>query len=143
MAFCIDTAHRWRLRRLPNVEAHQPKAVAGMLEVDETSLPASPEKGSRKMTRPSRKRGGRATGAGRKAGDWVPVLVGRVRGQKFTAGKVLTRVTGASVVGSAQGRRPAWRDRALRRWALSPTSHLQRTLGSACQELRGELPRHR
>ena len=33
---CVDTAHRWRLRFLANVQAHQPKAVTGMLEVDET-----------------------------------------------------------------------------------------------------------
>lgn len=73
-----------------------------------------PKRAAARRRKPSSQEGWpRQAALRRKAGDWVPVLVGRVCGQKFTAGKVLTRVTGASVVGNAQGRRPAWRDRAL------------------------------
>lgn len=93
---CTDTAYRWRLRFLANVQAHQPKAVTGMLEVDETYFRGS-QKGSRHMTRPSRARGGKASGRGRMTKDWVPVLVGRVRGQRHTVDRVLTRMTGAQV----------------------------------------------
>lgn len=127
VGICIDTAHRWRMRFLANVEAHQPKAVAGMLEVDETYFRES-QKGSRKMTRPPRARGGRASGKGRKTGDWVPVLVGRVRGQKFTVDKVLTRVTGAEVTAALKDAvRPG--ETVLCTDGHSAYLHLQRTLG--------------
>ena len=92
----VDKAFRWRHRFLQSVVAHQPKGVAGMLEVDETYFRES-QKGSRKLTRPARYSGGRAKGAGRKAGDWVPVLVGRVRGQPYTVDKVLAKLNGVEV----------------------------------------------
>ncbi|UCU95231.1 IS1595 family transposase [Hydrogenophaga taeniospiralis] len=92
----VDRAFRWRHRFLQSVVPHQPKGVAGMLEVDETYFRES-QKGSRKLTRPARYSGGRAKGAGRKAGDWVPVLVGRVRGQPYTVDKVLVKLNGVEV----------------------------------------------
>lgn len=85
-----------RHRFLSEVVAHQPKGISGILEVDETYFRES-QKGARKLTRPSRKRGGKAEGRGRKGKDWVPVLVGRARGQAQTADKVLGRLTGAEV----------------------------------------------
>ena len=41
--------------------------------------------------------GGEGAGRGRKASEWAPVLVGRLRGQRYTTDKVLTRVTAAEV----------------------------------------------
>nr|WP_232840954.1 IS1595 family transposase [Serpentinimonas barnesii] len=96
MCKSLDKAFRWRHRFLQSVVPHQPKGVAGMLEVDETFFLES-QKGSRKLTRPARYRGDRAKGAGRKAGDWVTVLVGRVRGQPYTVDKVLGKLSGAEV----------------------------------------------
>lgn len=85
----VDKAFRWRYRFLQSVVSQQPKGVAGMLEVDETYFRES-QKGARKLTRPARYSGGRAKGKGRKAADWVPDLVGRVRGQpKLARGKVV------------------------------------------------------
>lgn len=92
----VDKAFRWRHRFLKSVVSQQPKGVAGMLEVDETYFRES-QKGSRKLTRPARYSGGRAKGKGRKAADWVPVLVGRVRGQPYTVDKVLAKLNGVEV----------------------------------------------
>ena len=50
------------------------------------------EKGSRKLSRPARGHGGMTSGSGRLASEWVPVLVGRVRGQAYTFDKVLARM---------------------------------------------------
>jgi hypothetical protein len=36
-------------------------------------------------------------GASRKAGDWAPVLVGRVRGQPYTVDRVMTKLNVAEV----------------------------------------------
>lgn len=74
----VSTAFRLRHRFLQAVQAHQPQQVSGLLEADETYFRQS-QKGSRKMTRPSRARGGKATPKG-SARDLVPVLIGRVRG---------------------------------------------------------------
>ena len=49
------------------------------------------------MTRPSRARGGNASGRGRMTKEWVAVLVGRVRSRCHPVDKVLTRMTGAQV----------------------------------------------
>ena len=92
----VDKAFRWRHRFLKDVAAHQPKRVTGLLEVDETYFRES-QKGSRSLTRPARKRGEKAKGKGRFGKDWVPVLVGRVRGQPHTTDQVLTKVNGAEV----------------------------------------------
>lgn len=92
----LDKAFRWRHRFLQEVVAHQPKGITGILEVDETYFRES-QKGSRKLTRPARKRGGKAEGRGRTKKDWVPVLVGRARGQGLTADRVLGQMTRAEV----------------------------------------------
>ncbi len=84
----MGKAFRWRHRFLQGVGYPQTKGVTGMLEVDDTYFRES-QKGSRKLTGPSRYRGGRAKGAGRKAADWVLVLVGRFRGQLYTVDKSL------------------------------------------------------
>lgn len=78
----LDKAFRWRHRFLSEVVAHQPKGVTGILEVDETYFRKS-QKGSRKLTRPPRKRGGKAKGRG--------------RDQALTADRVLGRLTGVEV----------------------------------------------
>lgn len=98
----VDKAFRWRHRFLQSVVPHQPTGVVGMLEVDETYFRES-QKGSRKLTRPARYSGGRAKGAGRKAADWVPVLVGRVRGQPHTVDKVLAKLNGVEVTAALKG----------------------------------------
>jgi hypothetical protein len=49
------------------------------------------------MGRKPRKRGGKAKGRGRCLKDWIPVLVGRARGQAFTTDKVLPRMNGNEV----------------------------------------------
>lgn len=72
----VSTAFRLRHRFLHAVQAHQPLQVSGLLEADETYFRQS-QKGSRKMTRPSRDRGGKATPKGSER-DLVPVLIGRV-----------------------------------------------------------------
>lgn len=94
LGMSIDKAFRWRHRFLENAVGHQPEKVSGLLEVDETYFRRS-EKGSRKMAREPRQRGGggHGRGRGRRSDEWVPVLVGRVRGQPFTADQVLERVT--------------------------------------------------
>jgi transposase-like protein len=99
-----DKAFRWRHRFLESVVGQQPIEVPGLLEVDETYFRES-QKGSRKLTRLARHRGGSAkgTGSGRKAADWVPVLVGRVRGQPFTADKVLKKLNGIEVADALRG----------------------------------------
>ena len=93
---CRDTAFRWRHRFLQNVQSHQPMGITGLLEVDETYFRES-QKGSRTLTRPARKRGGKAKGKGRFSKDWVPVLVGRARGQPQTVDRVLAKVNGVEV----------------------------------------------
>lgn len=93
VSVCVNTAFRWRHRFLQNIQLHQPRQVAGLLEVDETFIRES-QKGSHKMSRPSRKRGGKTKGSGRFSKDWVPVLVGRARGQAHTMDKILTKVNG-------------------------------------------------
>lgn len=124
---CLDTAFRWRHRFLQAAQAHQPREVAGLLEVDETYFRES-QKGSRKMTRKPRSRGGRATGRGRFSKDWVPVLVGRARGQPHTVDKVLDAVNGVQVTAAlADVVKPA--ETVLCTDGHTAFLHLQRTLG--------------
>jgi len=54
-----NTAFRWRHRFLERVKHDRPARLAGIVEADETFLLES-QKGSRKLDRPPRKRGGRA-----------------------------------------------------------------------------------
>ena len=46
---------------------------------------------------PRRRGGGQGGGGGRSNDEWVPVLVGRVRGQPFTTDRVLERVSGVEI----------------------------------------------
>ncbi len=54
-----NTAFRWRHRFLERVKDDRPARLSGIVEADETFLLES-QKGSRKLDRPPRKRGGRA-----------------------------------------------------------------------------------
>lgn len=84
----LDRAFRWRHRMLKEPIGHQPKAVKGILEVDETHFKIS-RKGQRGLGPAARKRGGRAAHKGRFSSDFIPVLVGRVRGQPYTLDKAM------------------------------------------------------
>ena len=53
----LKTAFRWRHRFLQSPSEHKPTELAGIIEADETFVPES-FKGSKKMPRESRKRGG-------------------------------------------------------------------------------------
>lgn len=96
-----STAFRWRHRFLETVVAHQPKAVPGLLEADETYFLES-QKGSRHLTRKPRKRGGKASKRGLSK-EQVPVLVGRLRGQPHVTDRVLGRMTGKEVLDALRG----------------------------------------
>lgn len=91
MGVSVSTAFRLRHRFLKAVVSHQPMAVTGLVEADETYFRES-QKGSRKMTRLPRGRGGKAPDAGA-AKDLVPVLVAKVRGSQAVADKALTAMT--------------------------------------------------
>lgn len=91
MGVSLGTAFRLRHRFLKAVVAHQATAVTGLVEADETYFRES-QKGSRKLARVSRKRGGKAADA-EKAKDLVPVLVAKVRGSQAVADKTLTAMT--------------------------------------------------
>ena len=102
MGFTLDRAFRWRHRILTRPVSHQPKAIVGLLEVDETYFKIS-RKGAHDLNRPARKRGGRIKGQGRHSKDFVPVLVGRARGQGFTGDKVLKDMTKEQIAGALAG----------------------------------------
>jgi len=87
----VSTAFRLRHRFLEGVVGHQPQKVEGLLESDETYFRES-QKGSRHLTRPARRRGGKATAKG-SARDLVPVLISRLRGQPHVGDSVLTAMT--------------------------------------------------
>lgn len=91
MDVSVSTAFRLRHRFLQAAQGHQPTQVEGILEVDETYFRES-QKGSRKVTRLPRGRGGKATAKGAPR-DLVPVLIGRVRGTRQVTDKVLTSMT--------------------------------------------------
>jgi transposase-like protein len=73
----LTTAFRWRHRFLQAPKALKPKVLDGTVEADETYFLYS-EKGSRKLTRPPRKRGGKASKRGL-SDEQVPVLIARDR----------------------------------------------------------------
>ena len=126
---CVDTAFRWRHRFLQEVIDHQPHAVSGLIEVDETYIRES-QKGSRHVSRKPRKRGGKAKGRGRSLKDWVPILVGRARGQAFTTDKVLPRMNGNEIAEALKDVvQPG--ETILCTDGHSAFLHLQRTLGVA------------
>lgn len=78
----LTTAFRWRHRFLKAPKALKPKVLDGTVEADETYFLYS-EKGSRKLKRPARKRGGKASKRGL-SGEQVPVLIARDRSKVTT-----------------------------------------------------------
>ena len=86
-----STALRLRHRFLNSITEHQPKALNGMVEVDETFFRES-FKGARKLPRESRHRGKSKPKKGAPKGpskDLIPVLVARSRGGPYVADVVL------------------------------------------------------
>ena len=73
----LSTAFNWRHRFLEAPRDLKAKRLEGTVEADETYFLYS-EKGSREMTRPARKRGGKAAKRGLSA-EQVPVLIARDR----------------------------------------------------------------
>lgn len=78
----VETAFRWRHRFLTEPKTLKPRALEGTVEADETYFLYS-EKGSRKLVRPARKRGGKAKKRGLSA-EQVPVLIARDRNAATT-----------------------------------------------------------
>ncbi len=92
----LTTAFRWRHRFLQAAKSLKAKTLAGTVEVDETYFLRS-KKGSRKLERPARKRGGKATKRGL-SGEQVPVLIARDR-NKATADQILDGRSGRAIAG--------------------------------------------
>jgi transposase-like protein len=90
----VETAFRWRHRFLKAPKALKPKALEGTVEADETYFLHS-EKGSRKLKRPARKRGGKAKKRGLSA-EQVPILIARDR-SKATTDQILPDRSMASI----------------------------------------------
>ena len=82
----LSTAFRWRHRFLKAPKTLKPKVLDGTVEADETYFLYS-EKGARALTRPARKRGGKASKRGL-SDEQVPVLIARDR-NKATADEIL------------------------------------------------------
>ena len=78
----LETAFRWRHRFLQAPKAVKPKLLEGTVETDETYFLQS-QKGSRKLARPARKRGGSAKKRGL-SDEQVPVLIARDRNKATT-----------------------------------------------------------
>jgi transposase-like protein len=78
----LTTAFRWRHRFLKTPKTLKPKVLDGTVEADETYFLHS-EKGSRKLKRPARKRGGKASKRGL-SDEQVPVLIARDRNKATT-----------------------------------------------------------
>jgi len=90
----VETAFRWRHRFLKEPKALKPKALEGTVEADETYFLYS-EKGSRKLKRPARKRGGKAAKRGL-SDEQVPVLIARDR-NKATTDQILNDRSAQSI----------------------------------------------
>ena len=98
----LDRAFRWRHRMLALPIGHQPVAIKGILEVDETHFKVS-RKGQRGLGPAARHRGGRAAHKGRFSTDFIPVLVGRARGQAFTVDKVMASMAKEEIYEALKG----------------------------------------
>lgn len=95
------TAFRWRHRFLTSLAGDKPKALAGIVEGDETFILES-FKGKRSgMPRKSRKRGGKSTKRGLSA-EQIPVIVARDR-QGATTDAVLPKLDRASIAAALGG----------------------------------------
>lgn len=90
----LETAFNWRHRFLKAPKYVKPKALEGTVEADETYFLHS-QKGSRKLERPARKRGGKAKKRGLSA-EQVPVLIARDR-NRATTDQILADRSAASV----------------------------------------------
>lgn len=78
----LTTAFRWRHRFLQAPKDLKPKRLEGTVEADESYFLRS-QKGSRKLDRPARKRGGKAKKRGL-SDEQVPVLIARDRNNATT-----------------------------------------------------------
>ena len=83
-----NTAFRWRHRFLISPAAAEPRHLHGIVEADETYFLES-HKGERNLTRPPRKRGGKASKRGL-SDEQIPVLIARDR-DRITLDAVLPR----------------------------------------------------
>lgn len=90
----LETAFNWRHRFLKTPKSAKPRELEGTVEADETYFLHS-QKGSRKLERPARKRGGKAKKRGLSA-EQVPVLIARDR-HKATTDQILKDRSAASV----------------------------------------------
>lgn len=90
----LTTAFDWRHRLLKTPATTKPKALKGVVEADETYFLES-KKGSRKLQRKARQRGGKASKRGL-SDEQIPVMVTRDR-SGATLTEVLVEVTTASI----------------------------------------------
>lgn len=90
----LSTAHRWRHRFLRQPGMERVAALRGIAEADETYFLHS-RKGQRRLNRPARHRGGKASTRGL-APDLVPVLVARDRSGQ-TANLILSSTRAADM----------------------------------------------
>ena len=90
-----NTAFRWRHRFLHWARFDRPHSLTGIVEADETFLLES-QKGSRKLDRPARRRGGRASKRG-VSNELDCILVARDR-----HGNTIDAVTGRGALTAAQ-----------------------------------------
>lgn len=95
VAVAKNTSMRWRHRFLTTAKDDRPVCLTGIAEADETFLLES-RKGARKLDRPPRKRGGRASTRGISR-ELVCILVARDRN-----GKTCDFVTGRGALTKAQ-----------------------------------------
>lgn len=96
-----NTSLRWRHRFLEQTKNDRPACLIGIAEVDETFLLES-KKGARKLDRPARKRGGKASKQGLSQ-EQVCILVARDR-----SGQTCDFVTGRGAVTTAQLKTYLW-----------------------------------
>lgn len=97
---CLETAFRWRRRFLQAPKALKAKELDGAVEADETYFRRS-EKGSRKLTRPPRKRGSRAKKRGT-SDEQIPVLVARSRNNDATADEIMADSSARSIAAALE-----------------------------------------
>lgn len=90
-----NTAFRWRHRFLDRPKHDRPQRLQGIAEADEMFILES-QKGARKLDRPARKRGGRASRRGI-SGELDCILVARDRG-----GQTIDAVVGRGALTAAQ-----------------------------------------
>jgi len=117
-----NTAFRWRHRFLDQARHDRPKTLSGIAEADEMFILES-QKGSRKLDRPARKRGGRAHKRGI-SGELDCILVARDR-----SGLTIDAVVGRGSLKS--------------RAAGAPSAAQARPAGAAGERFPRRLPRIR